>query len=81
MFEYYLSHRLVRVCEIKLSHMGKNNGNPDLVSEKKSLLLLDVNSEYLNRVDSKRSHQITIYTVLHYVSDSFVMIYKWNLSN
>ena len=32
---FYLSHRLVRVCEIdeieeiELSHMGKNNGNPD----------------------------------------------------
>ena len=31
---FYLSLGLVRVCEIKLSHMGKNNGNPDLVCEK-----------------------------------------------
>ena len=23
----------VRVCEIEISHMGKNNGNPDLVCE------------------------------------------------
>ena len=30
----YLSHRLVWVCEIELSHMGKNKGNPDLVCEK-----------------------------------------------
>ena len=29
----YLSHGLVRVCEIELSHIGKNNGNPDLVSK------------------------------------------------
>ena len=31
---YYLSHGLVRVCDIELSHMSKNNGNPDLVCEK-----------------------------------------------
>ena len=31
---FYLSHRLVRVCEIKFSYMSKNNGNPDLVCEK-----------------------------------------------
>ena len=30
----YLSCGLVRVCEIELSHMGKNNGYPDLVCEK-----------------------------------------------
>ena len=29
---FYFSNGLVRVCEI--SHMGKNNGNPDLVCEK-----------------------------------------------
>ena len=34
LFFFYLSQRLVRVCEIELSHMGKNNGNPDLVCEK-----------------------------------------------
>ena len=32
---FYLSHRLVLVYEIELSHMGKNNGNPDLMCEKK----------------------------------------------
>ena len=31
---FYLSHGLVRVCEIELSHMGKNNGNSYLVCEK-----------------------------------------------
>ena len=31
---FYLSLGLVRVCEIELSHMGKNKGNPDLVCEK-----------------------------------------------
>ena len=31
LFFYYLSHGLVQVCEVELSHMGKNNGNPDLV--------------------------------------------------
>ena len=30
----HLYHGLVRVCEIELSHMGKINGNPDLVCEK-----------------------------------------------
>ena len=30
-FRYHLSHRLVWVCEIELSQMGKNKGNPDLV--------------------------------------------------
>ena len=28
---FYFFHGLVRVCEIELSRMGKNDGNPDLV--------------------------------------------------
>ena len=32
-FFFYLSLGLVWVCEIEISHMGKNNGNPDLVCE------------------------------------------------
>ena len=32
LFIFYLSHRLVQVCQIE--YMGKNNGNPDLVCEK-----------------------------------------------
>ena len=31
---FNLSIGLVRVCDIELSHMGKNNGNPNLVFEK-----------------------------------------------
>ena len=31
---FYLSHGLVRVCQIVLSYMGKNNGIPNLVCEK-----------------------------------------------
>ena len=34
LFVFYLSLGLVRVCEIEISHMGKNNGNPDLACEK-----------------------------------------------
>ena len=36
LFAFYLSLGLVyiRVCEIDLSHMGKNNRNPDLVCKK-----------------------------------------------
>ena len=30
-FCFYLSHGLARLCEIELSHMGKNNGYPYLV--------------------------------------------------
>ena len=30
---FYLSLGLVRVCETEISHMNKNNGNPDLVCE------------------------------------------------
>ena len=34
---FYLSNGEVWVCEmIELSHMGRNNGNPDLVCEKES---------------------------------------------
>ena len=33
-FFFNFSLGRVRVCEIELSHMGKNNGNPDLVCEK-----------------------------------------------
>ena len=31
---FYLSLGLVRVSEIELSHMGKNNGNPKRVCQK-----------------------------------------------
>ena len=34
LFVFYLSLGLVWVCEIEISHMGKNNGNLDLVCEK-----------------------------------------------
>ena len=34
LFRLYLSQGLVWVCEIELSHMGKNNGIPNLVFEK-----------------------------------------------
>ena len=30
---FYLSLGLVQVCEIEISQIGKNNGNPDLVCE------------------------------------------------
>ena len=30
---FYLSHKLVWVCEIELLHMGKNNGNPNQVCD------------------------------------------------
>ena len=33
-FFFYLFLGLVWVCEIEISRMGKNNGNPDLVCEK-----------------------------------------------
>ena len=33
MMMFVFSLGLVRVCEIEISHMGKNNGNPDLVCE------------------------------------------------
>ena len=32
---FYLSHGLVRGCGIELSHIGKDNVNPDLVCKKK----------------------------------------------
>ena len=31
---FYLSHGLVPVCEIELSHIGTNNGYSDLVCQK-----------------------------------------------
>ena len=34
LFVFYLSLGLVQVCDIELSHMGKNNENPYLVCEK-----------------------------------------------
>ena len=39
-FFFYLSYWLVRVCEIELSHMGKNNRNPHLVCEKFLIFIL-----------------------------------------
>ena len=33
---FYLFLGLVWVCGIEISHMGKNNGNPNLVGEKKT---------------------------------------------
>ena len=38
LFVFYLALWLVWVCEIEISHMGKNNGNPDLVHEKMQCL-------------------------------------------
>ena len=38
----YLSNGLVRACEIQLSHIGKNNGSPDLVCENVSVPLMNV---------------------------------------
>ena len=42
---FYLSHKLVRVCEIGLSHMGTgtNNRNQDLVCENISVLITFLN--------------------------------------
>ena len=34
LFVFNLSHRLVLVCEIEFSHMGKYSVNPDLVCKK-----------------------------------------------
>ena len=34
LFDFYLSLGLVRVCEIEISRMGKNNGYPNLVCQK-----------------------------------------------
>ena len=34
LFILYLSLGLVRLCEMEISHMGKNNGNLHLVCEK-----------------------------------------------
>ena len=40
LFVFYLSHWLVRVCEIEWSHMGQDNGNPNLVWEKNPSLAI-----------------------------------------
>ena len=42
MFVFYLSLGLVWVCEIEISHMGKNNGNPDLVCENTRWVSFDI---------------------------------------
>ena len=34
----YLSRGLVQICEIELSHMGKNKGNPNLVCQNASYI-------------------------------------------
>ena len=36
------------MCEIEISHMGKNNGNPDLVCEKKVILSKNIENRILN---------------------------------
>ena len=51
LFIFYLSHGLVWVCEIELSHIGKNNGNPNLVCEKRTSGFLSwVRNSYLTHV-------------------------------
>ena len=45
---FYLSLGLVRVCEIEISHMGKNNGNPYLVCEN-TLSAVDLNKKGFSR--------------------------------
>ena len=37
---FIFPHMLVRVCEIELSHIGKNNGNPDLDCARKYLNIM-----------------------------------------
>ena len=39
LFICYLSLGLVQVCKIEISHMGKNNRNPDLVCEKRMCIV------------------------------------------
>ena len=37
LFDFYYFHELVGVCEIEISHMCKNSGNPDLVFKKRGV--------------------------------------------
>ena len=39
------------MCEIEISHMGKNNGNPDLVCEKK---FINANANVYVYIDNTR---------------------------
>ena len=52
LFNFYLSHGLIRVCEIELSRMGQNNGNPDLVC--KILLSLGLGIRFIEQIAHKR---------------------------
>ena len=48
---FYLSHGLVWLFEIELTHMAKNNGNPDLVCENAySFTARLLNEKTLNRI-------------------------------
>ena len=50
-FFFYLFHGLVLVCEIELSHIGKNNENPNVVCEKRTSVFLSwVRNSYLTHV-------------------------------
>ena len=57
LFVFYLSLGQLRVCEIEISHMGKNNGNPDLVCEKE-LSQMGKNSGNLDLVCENTMHNI-----------------------
>ena len=51
--DHSISYALV--CEKEISHMGKNNGNPDLVCENKgSYMSCSCFIEFIKRVGEKR---------------------------
>ena len=68
---FYLSHWLVRVCEIELSHTSNNNRNPDLVCEN-TASLTQYNLLHIVIFQSKLNLQALM-------NPSFV--YKWILSS
>ena len=79
LFGFHLSHRLVQVCEIEISHMGKNYGSPDLVCEniKSYIFSLQLNKEanfHKNRskVNSRSSSEQMLYSLV--ISSSFTVL-------
>ena len=54
LFVFYLFHELVLVCEIELSHMGKNR-DPDLMCEK---LLTIREANVINTIEIKKKNSV-----------------------
>ena len=65
LFVVYLSNGLVQVCEIELSHIGKSNGNPNLVCENNWSVIVAFPGPQVMKVNSTEHENSTAHNNLN----------------